>query len=234
MPATYDVHHVVHLNATADLPFGHGKAFANNNAVLDKIIGGWNVGTIGTIESGFPFRITGGYSTYNTQADGGLVLKGVTPSQLQSSVGVYRIPGATFVTLIDPKYLAVSNPSCLQQWVSGCSISGTNTAFIDSNTTPGTYNQGLTLYGPHGFFQDIAVTKNVPIGERFRFNLQGVFLNAWNHPVFGNGATPISGNPRTSGFATTGSQTVNPTSNTGSSVDSRYGRQVELRANFIF
>jgi hypothetical protein len=227
MPATYDVHHVVHLNATADLPFGHGKAFANNSAVLDKIIGGWNVGTIATIESGFPFRITGGYSTYNTQADGGLVLKGVTPSQLQDAVGVHRIPGATFVTLIDPKYLAVSNPSCLQQWVSGCSISGTNTAYIDSNTTPGTYNQGLTLYGPHGFFQDIAVTKNVPIGERFRFNLQGVFLNAWNHPVFGNGANPISGNPRSSGFATATGATSSPTSNIGA-------RQVELRANFIF
>jgi uncharacterized membrane protein len=228
MPATYDVHHVVHLDATADLPFGRGKAFANNNAVLDKIVGGWNVGTIATIQSGFPFRITGGYSTYNTQADGGLVLKnGVTPSQIQSSVGVHRIPGATFVTLIDPKYLAVSSPSCLQQWVSGCAISGLNTQYIDSNTTPGTYNQGLILYGPHGFFQDISVTKNVPISERFRFNLQGVFLNAWNHPVFGQGASPISGNPRSSGIATTGSQTINPVSNIGA-------RQLELRANFIF
>lgn len=227
LPASYDVHHVVHLNATADLPFGRGKAFANNNAVLDKIVGGWNVGTIATIQSGFPFRITGGYSTFNGQADSGIVLNGVTPSQLQSSVGVHRIPGATFVTLIDPKYLAVSNPSCLQQWVSGCAISGANTQFINSNTTPGTYNQGLILYGPHGFFQDVAVTKNVPITERLRFNLQGVFLNAWNHPVFGQGVNPISGNPRSGGLATTGSQTISPVTNIGA-------RQIELRANFIF
>jgi len=236
MPSTFDVHHVVHLDATADLPFGRGKAFANSNAVLDKIIGGWNVGTIATIQSGFPFRISGGYDTFNSQADGGVVLKGVTPSQIQSSVGVHRIPGATFVTLIDPKYLGVSNPACLQQWVSGCSITGTNTQFIDSNTTPGTYNQGLILYGPHGFFQDVSITKNVPIGERFRFNLQGVFLNAWNHPVFGNrdfaGGTGGVGNPRslvssgTSGILT-GSQTINPVSNIGA-------RQIELRANFIF
>ena len=232
IPATFDVHHVVHLNATADLPFGRGKAFANNSAILDKIVGGWNVGTIATIQSGFPFRISGGYNTFNGQADGGIVLKnGVTASQIQSSVGVHRIPGATFVTLIDPKYLGVSNPSCLQQWVSGCSITGTNTNFIDSNTTPGTYNQGLILYGPHGFFQDIAVTKNVPISERFRFNLQSVFLNAWNHPVFGNRdfaqGTAGTGNPRSSGLLTTGSATVNPVSNIGA-------RQIELRANFIF
>jgi hypothetical protein len=122
------------------LAFGRGKAFANNNAFLDKIIGGWNLGTIAIIQSGFPFRISGRYSTFNGQADGGVVLKGVTPSKIQSSVGVHRIPGATFVTLIDPKYLGVSNPACLQQWVSGCSITGTNTQFIDSNTTPGTYN----------------------------------------------------------------------------------------------
>jgi len=228
LPATYDLHHVVHLNATADLPFGHGKADLNNNAVLDKIVGGWNVGTIATIQSGFPFRITGGYNTFNTQADGGVVLlNGATPSQIQSSVGVHRIPGATFVTLIDPKYLAV-NPACLQQWVSGpqCSISGTNTQYINSNTTPGTYNQGLILYGPHGFFQDVAVTKNVPITERLRFNLQGVFLNAWNHPVFGLNANPISGNPRTFTSTVSGA-TVSPTSQIGA-------RQVELRANFIF
>ena len=227
MPTSYDVHHVVHINGTADLPFGRGKAFLNDNAVLDKIVGGWNVGTIATIESGFPFRITGGYSTYNGSADDGVVLTGVTPSQLQSSVGVHRIPGATFVTLIDPKYLAVSNPACLQQWTSKCAISGLNTQYINSNITPGTYNQGLILHGPHGFFQDISVTKNVPISERLRFNLQGVFLNAWNHPVFGQGVNPISGNPRSGGIATTGSATINPVSNIGA-------RQIELRANFIF
>ena len=232
VPATFDVHHVVHLNATADLPFGRGKAFANNSAILDKIIGGWNVGTIATIQSGFPFRVAGGYQTFNGQADGGIVLKnGVTASQIQSSVGVHRIPGAPFVTLIDPKYLGVSSQSCLQQWVSSCAITGTNTNYIDSNTTPGTYNQGLILYGPHGFFQDIAVTKNVPISERFRFNLQSVFLNAWNHPVFGNRdftqGTAGIGNPRTSGLLTTGNATVNPVSQIGA-------RQIELRANFIF
>lgn len=213
---------------TAPLRSCRGKAYLNNNAVLDKIVGGWNVGTIATIQSGFPFRITGGYSTYNTQADSGVVLmNGTTASQIQSSVGVHRIPGATFVTLIDPKYLAVSNPACLQQWVSGCAISGLNTQYINSNTTPGTYNQGLILYGPHGFFQDIAVTKNVPITERFRFNLQGVFLNAWNHPVFGDGASPISGNPRSSGIATTGSANTDPVTLLGA-------RQLEIRANFIF
>src|SRR5581483_5163219 len=234
MPTSYDVHHVVHINGTADLPFGRGKAFLNNNALVDKIVGGWNLGTIATIESGFPFRITGGYSTYNGTADDGVVLSGVTPSQLQSSVGVHRIPGATFVTMIDPKYLAVSNPACLQQWTSTCAISGLNTKYINSNTTPGTYNQGLILYGPHGFFQDISVTKNVPISERFHFNLQAVFLNAWNHPVFGQGVSPISGNPRSGGIATTGSASVNPVSNTGTSADRSFARQIELRANIIF
>ncbi len=227
MPTSYDVHHVVHINATADLPFGRGKAFVNSSGALDRIVGGWTVGTIATIQSGFPFRITGGYSTYNTSADSGVVLlNGTTPGQLQSAVGVHRIPGATFVTLLDPKYLAVNNPACLQQWTSSCSISGLNTQYVNSNTTPGTYNQGLILYGPGGFYQDVSITKSVPIKERLQFRLQGVFLNAWNHPVFGNGVSPVSGNPRTFTSTVSGA-TSSPVSNIGA-------RQIELRANFIF
>jgi hypothetical protein len=188
-----------------------------------------------TIQSGYPFRLTGGYSTYNNVADSGLILKGVTRQQLQDAISVRRIQGASntspsFILAMDPKYLNISQPSganCLQLWVSGCSITGFNTNFIDSNTTPGTYSAPLILYGPHGFYQDIMVTKYVPITERVRFNIQSVFLNAWNHPVFSNAASPFGGNPRTSGlFAVTGANS-NPVSGIGA-------RQVELRANIVF
>lgn len=235
MPSTYDVHHVVHVNSTAELPFGKGKRWANSGGVADRVLGGWVVGSILTIQSGFPFRLTGGYNTVNQFADSGLVLKGITRQQLQDAIGVHRIPGAStktpsFVSIIDPKYLAVSGPTganCLQVWVSGCAITGFNTNYVDSNTTPGTYAAPLFLYGPHGFYQDIMVTKNIPITERVRFNLQSVFLNAWNHPVFANSAGAIGGNPRTSGLFTVTGANNNPVSNIGA-------RQVELRANIVF
>ncbi len=256
LPTAYDVHHVVHVNATADLPFGRGKRFANKGGVLDRIVGGWNVGSVVTWQSGFPFRLTGGYSTFNSPtsgpggADSGLILKnGTTIGQLQSAIGVHKIPGAAanspaLVLMIDPKYLNVSNPACLTTWDTravsagglGCSIIGLNTNYIDSNTVPGTYNRGITLWGPHGFFQDMMLTKNVNITERVRFNFQSVFLNAWNHPVFGNAVTPIGGNPRSAGIFSTS----NPPSTgdcyapCGVSRNGSFGRQIELRANIIF
>jgi hypothetical protein len=55
-PTLYDLRHVVHINGTADLPFGQGKRWANQGGIVDKVIGGWNVGTIVTYQTGFPFR----------------------------------------------------------------------------------------------------------------------------------------------------------------------------------
>lgn len=217
LPAGFDAHHVVHMNASADLPFGRGKRWANGNALLDRVVGGWNVGTIATIQSGYPFRVVGGYSTFNQFADSGVVLNGVTRQQLQDAVGVYRVPGAAFVSVLDPKYLAVS----------GTTFSGANPSYIVGNTTPGTFTAPLFLYGPRGFYQDIMVTKNVAITERVRFNIQSEFLNAWNHPVFANNASPISGNVRSGGWATVSG--ANNASNPGG-----FGRQIELRANIIF
>lgn len=219
LPASFDAHHVVHANASIDLPVGRGKMLSLDNGVLDRIFGGWNVGTILTIQSGYPNRITGGYLTYNQGADSGVVLNGITRQDLQNAVGVHRIPGATFALLMDPKYLNFSSPGCATQWVAGCAINGLKPQYATPNTTPGTYNAPLYLYGPKGFYQDMMVTKNVPISERVRFNIQAAFLNAWNHPVFGNGTNPaVGGSVLTNGFTNTGSGP----------------RNIELRANIIF
>ena len=80
---------------------------------------------------------------------------------------------------------------------------GANTSYITANTTPGTIAPVLWLYGPGGFYSDLSLTKETAITERYRMVLQAQFLNAFNHPVFGTGTGPISGNTRASGWATT-------------------------------
>ncbi len=93
-PTLFDIRHSVHINGTYDLPFGKGKQFANKGGVVDRVVGGWTLGSIFTYQTGNPFLLQGGYNTFNDYADGGVVLTGVTASQLQSSVGVYpQIPG---------------------------------------------------------------------------------------------------------------------------------------------
>jgi len=55
----FDVTHFVSANGVYDLPFGKGKRFANSaSGFLNQVIGGWELGTIVTIRSGFAFSTT--------------------------------------------------------------------------------------------------------------------------------------------------------------------------------
>ena len=208
-PTLFDLRHVVHVNATVDLPFGRGRRFANQNGVLDRIVGGWTVGTIFTYQSGAPFRLNGGYLTYNDYADGGINLNGISVSQLQSGVGVYRIPGAAYVNILNPQYISSNG-------------GGANAQYLSPNTTPGTIGNVVYLYGPHQVYDDMSLTKSIPITESVRFRFQAEFLNAFNHPVFGVASNGVAGsyNVQYSNFGT------------GSVINS--ARQIELRANIDF
>jgi hypothetical protein len=208
-PSSFDISQVTHAYGTYDLPFGKGKAFLSNGAMMNRLVGGFSLGTVITFQTGAPFRVTGGYATYNAAADGGVVLNGVTPSQLQKAVGVHRVPGQTTANLIDPKYL--SSPT------GGTS----NYAYLAPNTTPGTIANILFLHMPTAFTQNLALTKVVPIREALSFNLQGEFINVWNHPVFGNTFNSLS------------SSSVQNTSFMRAPVTNS-PRAIELRANFIF
>ena len=226
-PALFDLRNVVHINGTYDLPFGKGKQFANHGGVLDRVVGGWTVGTIFTFQTGAPFLLAGGSSTFNDYADGGVSLNGVTVSQLQSSVGTYHIPGTTNTAFINPKYLASPTGG------------GANPAFITQNITPGTIGQRVWLYGPHNTYDDIAITKNFPITERFRFSIQAEMLNAFNHPVFGpgagNGSTYFSYSGGFSPFVQSGSFGIGSGTLCNSSTSpNNCARVIELRGNIEF
>lgn len=214
-PTPYDIKHSMHFTTTYDLPFGRGRMFLSHGGVLAEAVGGWTVGTIITFQSGAANKIFGGNGTFNDYADGGVTLTGVTPEQLQKSVGVHRLPGKTYATLIDPKYLNAPTGG------------GANAAYLSPNTNPGTLGTKLYLYGPHAFYEDLSVSKTVPIKEGLNFRLQGEFLNVWNHPVFGSTAgnfVNASGNyynsVQSTSFATSG-QTNTP-------------RWIEVRANLEF
>jgi hypothetical protein len=221
-PTLFDLQDVVHVNGTYDLPFGKGRQFAKDSNVLDRVIGGWTLGTIFTFQTGAPFLLLGGTNTFNDYADGGVTLNGVTPSQLQSSIGKYPIPGSLNVAFINPKYL---------NSVSG----GANSAYITPNATPGTIGQRVWLHGPHNTYDDISITKHLPITESLRFSFQAEMLNAFNHPTFGGGATNGGFNfgwnsILNSGFGVTSNGPLNPyafSPNGGA-------REIELRANFEF
>jgi hypothetical protein len=245
-PSLFDIRHSLNINGTYDLPFGKGRTFANKSGVVDKIIGGWTVGSIFNFQTGTPFLLGGGSgngdpytaSTFNNNpnadglGDGGVVLNGVTVSQLQSSVGAYRIPGSASVAMINPKYLAVS---------SGPNTGGgANPAYITPNVTPGTIGQRVWLYGPKFWNNDLSITKHFQITERVSFTFQSEMLNVFNHPNFqqgpGAGCNYYCFNAgyqfpfiQGSGFGIGG---ISPNYNSAS--PNQGARVIELRANLEF
>lgn len=172
-PAATDRRHVVHVNATYDLPFGQGRRWLNNG-LLEKIAGGWTVSTIVTFQSGSPFRIAGNNNTFNNLRDGGLILNGITPQEIQDRVGLYFDGAQAYFLPPD--------------WIAQVKADGT----ITSNNVPGTWGQIFYLHGPHQTYTDIGISKAVNITDRVRFKFQTEMLNAFNHPTFAQGTTGLA------------------------------------------
>jgi hypothetical protein len=141
------------------------------------------------------------------------VLNGVTASQLQSSVGVYHVGSAqgSYVDIINPKYMVAPTGG------------GANASYITPNITPGTIGQILYLYGPHQTFTDMSISKRFAFTERIHAVFQSEFLNAFNHPGFGQNAS--------------GQQAFNPniqSTQFGTGQVANTPRQIEFRLNVEF
>lgn len=217
-PTMFDIRNVFHANGTYDIPVGRGRQYLSHSRVLDAVVGGFTVGTIATWQSGAPALFGGGYDTFNDVGDGGINLHGVTPKQVQSAIGVHEIAGQTYANLIDPKFLVSTGGG------------GANSAYITPNITPGVFGQHMYIHGPKQFYQDMELTKRFPIHEQMNFNLQGSFINVWNHPVFGNAdgfGYNIAGFPSNfdSGVQDYSFAEGGPTNGS---------REIELRGNFVF
>jgi hypothetical protein len=59
-PSSFDVRHRWVMGAVYELPFGKGKLVNINSAVLDAIVGGWQLSTNTTISSGVPQTLSAG------------------------------------------------------------------------------------------------------------------------------------------------------------------------------
>lgn len=214
-PTLYDIRHTINASGTYDLPFGGGKKYLNYSGLVDRIVGGWTVGTIFTFHSGTPFTLYGGNNTYNDYADGGVLLNGISRSQIQHAVGVWNLGGGS---------VALINPALAAQWTSG--------GQLVANTVPGTIAAPDYFYGPHFINDDLAITKTIPIRENIRFSLQSEFLNAFNHPNFGNygGYAMDTGVQDGAGFGTV----YGPINALGPYGSQLFGRTIELRANLEF
>ncbi|MFL6464249.1 MAG: carboxypeptidase regulatory-like domain-containing protein, partial [Bryobacteraceae bacterium] len=64
--SAYNVAHRFVLSALYELPFGSGKTFLNRGGVLNEFLGGWQIGSIYTLQTGLPGYPTPGPDQSNT------------------------------------------------------------------------------------------------------------------------------------------------------------------------
>src|SRR5271157_3667628 len=145
-----------------DLPFGKGKKYANNlSPVANKIVEGWGINGITTLQSGFPLNI-GGAGVLGQVPNGG--------GQRATRTG------QTAATSGAAQTRSVSG------WFNTSVFSPTNTYTYgnDSRTEP-----NLRAAGQNNF--DFALFKNTKFGpdEKFAIQFRGEFFNIFNRVQFG-------------------------------------------------
>ncbi len=225
-PSPYDLRNVFRTYVTCDLPFGPGRAIRTSNGFLNRAIGGWTLGSIVSIQSGRPFKLLGGYNTFNYSnaywpdaSDSGVVLNGVTRGQLQNMVGVYNGPNASQPVNIFPQSLLSAS-------------GGANPSILAPETVPGQLGDMIYLYGPAFWNVDMSVRKAIPITEHISLNIWAEFLNAFNHAnwtMLDNYSFKSVNNPADYTVVTSNSFAAASLANS-----SPFGRQIEFRAQIQF
>ena len=175
----FDLTHVFHANFVYPIPMGPGHRF--NYAPLGRLLGGWDISSFITYQSGTNFSILSSRATLNRSGLRSLlntVDTSLNKSQLDNVVGF-------FMTDNGPMFIS---PSIIGTDGRGVAPDGeapfSGQAFF--NPGPGTIGtlQRRFFNGPWDFNWDFALIKNTKITERFNVEFRADFFNVTNHSAF--------------------------------------------------
>jgi hypothetical protein len=180
-----DVSQRLVISYVLDLPFGHGRMWANGlHGLANGAVSGWGVDGITTFQRGFPIKITWAGP----------------PTSLES--------GSFGVANVRPDYV----PGCDKKAGGGSITQWFNTScFADPpqwgfGTEP---RVDANLRGPGINNFDFAIFKRTSITERVGFEFRTEFFNIFNHPYFNMPATGYAGSPTANSFGVINSTVSN-------------------------
>ncbi len=180
---------VLKANSIYELPFGKGKTFGKNaNGLVDRIIGGWQIGVIYNLYSGSPITLLG-QNTINDYALGGSTV--FTPAQVGAlpQTAVTRLGGSVTyfpgtATIPDPTIPKVAGGIATS--LRAVTDASGNPLLI--NPVPGQLgNVSLTtLTGPGSNSVNLNIIKRIRINERFTAQIGASADNLTNTVQFAN------------------------------------------------
>jgi hypothetical protein len=166
-PSGWNRPHRFILNYQYDLPFG------THQGAMGKLLNGWKVSGITTIQSGLPLTFTdsSGGSIYGASGGRAQMCSGATHDSILTSGEINdRLGGVSGGSGYINKSAFCSMPTG--------GIYGNGTGWGDSGV-------GIAS-GPGQFNWDISITKDTPIREGHTFQFRTEFYNAFNHSQFAN------------------------------------------------
>jgi hypothetical protein len=171
----FDLTHVFKANAVYELPMGPGHRV--NYAPLGRVLGGWAVSGIWTYQSGLPFSITSGRTTFSRNT-GTTASTALTKSQLDDAVQ-FRMTGN------GPYFVSAS---AIGSDGRGVAPDGSAPFTGQIFYNPAAGNLGTTqqrmFSGPWDFDIDFGLQKVTKLNERHSLELRMESSNILNHPAF--------------------------------------------------
>lgn len=188
-----DIPHTLVISYIYELPVGKGKKFLNKGGIVDKVIGGWQVGGVQRYQSGQPLSFpcaTGipGYTSFLT--------------------GCIRFDRVAGQPLLSPTASSFDQAAASNSTTNGCTetLNGTFiptagpayfncAALIDPNATNLVAQRGYAfgnfprvtgeVRSQRYFNEDFSIIKRWGITESQNLILKGELVNAFNRHVFG-------------------------------------------------
>jgi hypothetical protein len=178
-PSVFDVRDNVTVNTVYELPFGPGKPFLSGGGVLGRIIGGWELGSVGIWHTGHPLTITMNISPDqlpdgNDQTTQRPDLVPGVPIFLPGGVQNHTLPinpAAFAPPPLDPTGVADASGNCI------------NTCGLVSRfgSAPNGLIRALNVWQI-----DLALTKETKLTERVSMKFGAQIFNIFNHVQFGD------------------------------------------------
>jgi hypothetical protein len=181
-PTPFDHRHSFTSYWIYDLPLGKNRWLNVSNPVLDRIVGGWQIGGVERVISGGPSQLNGGRQTFNQFADGGVVFgNGFTMDDLRNRVNT-------------PTTSYIAQCQCFKGNVADIiqANGSVDPKYFRPQDTPGVIGSPVYYYGKTTFQLDMNLSKDLRITERLRLKLHAEVSNFLNHPFLGGGNNGVT------------------------------------------
>jgi hypothetical protein len=209
-PAATDVRHIFAVNGSYDLPFGTGKTFLESAGKgVDRIVSGWSLSTIASLQTGFPFSPQLGYNPTGS----GDTRNPVRPNRNPNFTGPIIEKGTT-----SHRASQFFNPAAFSAPVYG---------------TVGNLGRD-TLTGPGYADWDLSLLKATRFNDRLRAQFRAEFFNVLNHTSLETPNAVVYSSGPTQGAASsqTAAAVLSPTA--GVVTAAATSRQIQLGVKLLF